>query len=144
LFEVIQHNIKEQLPYERILSRIRRRNVHELQFLLEDILLQEQFVVLGFFQLFTKYWMESQLSNKPMIFIAGWFVWDPTGLLFQNNHFIFSCQKLFIDEEMLRMLYVTYGDKGEREKSRSSQKIKQFFLHRGYGRNTINDFSINW
>jgi hypothetical protein len=45
---------------------------------------------------------------------------------------------------MLRMLYVTYGDKGEREKSRSSQKIKQFFLHRGYGRNTINDFSINW
>ena len=29
---------------------------------------------------------------------------------------------------MLRMLYVTYGDKGEQEKSCSSQKIEQIFL----------------
>jgi hypothetical protein len=143
-FEIIQHNIKEQLPYERILSRIRRRNVQELEFQLEDILLEEQFVILGFSQSFTEYRMESQLSNKPMIFIGGRFVWDPTGLLFQNNHFIFSRQKIFIDEEMLRRLYVTYGARREREKSRSSQKIKQFFLRRGYGRDSINDFSINW
>jgi hypothetical protein len=88
--------------------------------------------------------MESQLSNKIMIFNGGQFVWDPIGLLFQNNHFIFSCQKLFMDEEMLRRLYVTYGDIGEREKSLLSQKTKQFFLRRGYGCGTINDFSINW
>jgi hypothetical protein len=87
--------------------------------------------------------MESQLSNKPMIFIVGQFVWDSTGLLFQNNHFFFSYKKLFIDDEMLRRLYVIYGDKKEREKSHSSQKIKQIFLHHGYGRNTINDFPIN-
>nr|YP_009867587.1 hypothetical protein RF2 [Drepanocladus aduncus]QKG04767.1 hypothetical protein RF2 [Drepanocladus aduncus] len=143
-FEIIQHKTKEQLPYERILSRIRRRNVQELEFQLEDILLEEQFVILGFSRLFTEYRMESRLSSKPMLFIGGRFLWDPTGLLFRNHHFIFSRQNLFIDEEMLRRLYVTYGARREREKSRSSQKIKQFFLHRGYGRDSINDFSINW
>nr|YP_009732857.1 hypothetical chloroplast RF21 [Diphyscium foliosum]QHU77181.1 hypothetical chloroplast RF21 [Diphyscium foliosum] len=144
LFEIIQHKTKEQLPYERILSRIRRRNVQELESQLEDILLEEQFVILGFSRLFTEYQMESQLSNKPMIFIGGRFLWDPTGLLSQSRHFIFSRQNLFIDEEMLRRLYVTYGARREREKSRSSQKIKQFFLRRGYGRDSINDLSINW
>nr|BDW36505.1 Component of 2-MD heteromeric AAA-ATPase complex [Hyophila propagulifera] len=143
-FDIIQHKTKEQLPYERILSRIRRRNVQELEFQLEDILLEEQFVILGFSQLFTEYRMESQLSNKPMIFIGGRFLWDPAGLSFQDNNFVFSRQKLFIDEEMLRRLYVTYGARREREKSRSSQKIKQFFLRRGYGRDSINDFSMNW
>lgn len=144
IFEIIQHKTKEQLPYERILSRIRRRNVQELESQLENILLEEQFIILGFSQLFTEYRMEFQLSNKPMIFIGGRFLWDPTGLLFQNNQFIFSRQKLFIDEEMLRRLYVTYGARREREKSRSSQKIKQFFLRRGYARDSVNDFSINW
>nr|BDW36627.1 Component of 2-MD heteromeric AAA-ATPase complex [Streblotrichum convolutum] len=143
-FEILQHKTKEQLPYERILSRIRRRNVQELEFQLEDILLEEQFVILGFSQLFTEYRMESQLSNKPMIFLGGRFLWDPAGLSFQDNNFVFSRRKLFIDEEMLRRLYVTYGARREREKSRSSQKIKQFFLRRGYGRDSINDFSINW
>lgn len=144
VFEIIQQKTKEQLPYERILSRIRRRNVQELEFQLEDILLEEQFVILGFSQLFTEYQMEYQLSSKPMIFIGGRFLWDPTGLPFQNHHFIFSRQNLFMDEEMLRRLYITYGARREREKSRSSQKIKQFFLRRGYGRDSINDFSINW
>lgn len=143
-FEIIQHNPKEQIPYERILSRIRRRNIQELEFQLEDILLEEQFVILGFSQLFTEYRIESQFSNKPMIFVGGRFLWDPNGFLFQNNHFIFSHQNLFIDEEMLKRLYVTYGARREREKSRSSQKIKQFFLRRGYGRNSTNDLSINW
>nr|YP_010917727.1 Ycf2 protein [Encalypta ciliata]UVG41313.1 Ycf2 protein [Encalypta ciliata] len=143
-FEVIQNRIKEQLPYERILSRIRRRNVQELEFQLEDLLLEEQFVILGFSRLFTEYRMESQLSNKPMLFIEGRFLWDPTGLLSQNHHVIFSRQDLFIDGEILRRLYVTYGARREREKSHSSQKIKQFFLRRGYGRDSINDFSINW
>nr|QWW92698.1 hypothetical protein [Tayloria sp. 49123] len=142
--KIIQHKTKEQLPYERILSRIRRRNVQELEFQLEDILLEDQFVILGFSQLFTEYQMESQVSTKPMLFIGGRFLWDPTGLLFQNHHFVFSRQSLFIDEEMLRRLYVTYGARREREKSRSSQKIKQFFLRRGYGRDSINNFSINW
>jgi len=143
-FEILQQKTKEQLPYERILSRIRRRNVQELELQLEDILLEEQFVILGFSQLSTEYQMEYQISSKPMIFIGGRFLWDPTGLLFQNHHFIFSRQNLFIDEEMLRRLYITYGARREREKSRSSQKIKQFFLRRGYGRDSIHDFSINW
>jgi hypothetical protein len=32
--------MKEQLPYERVLSRIRRRNVQELEFQLEDIFIR--------------------------------------------------------------------------------------------------------
>nr|YP_009732773.1 hypothetical chloroplast RF21 [Buxbaumia aphylla]QHU77115.1 hypothetical chloroplast RF21 [Buxbaumia aphylla] len=139
-----QHETKEQLPYERVLSRIRRRNVQELESQLEAILFEEQFKILGFSRLSTEYRMESQLSNKPMIFIGGRFIWDPTGLLYQNYHFVFSRQFLFIDEEMLRRLYVTYGTRREREKSHSSQKIKQFFLRRGYGRDYVNDLSINW
>ena len=88
--------------------------------------------------------MDAHFSIKPIIFLGGRFLWDPTNFLFQNNHFIFSYQNLFVDEEMLKRLYVTYGARREREKSRASQKIKQFFLRRGYGRNYINDLSVNW
>jgi hypothetical protein len=49
-----------------------------------------------------------------------------------------------VDEEILRRLYVTYGPRREREKSLSSQKIKQFFLRRGYGRDLMTNLSINW
>jgi hypothetical protein len=142
--EIIQHKTKEQLPYERILSRIRRRNVQELESQLEDVLLEEQFAILGFSRLSTEYRMEYQLSNKPILFIGGRFLWDPNSLLFQICHFVFSRQNIFIDEEMLRRLYVTYGARREREKSRSSQKIKQFFFRRGYGRHSISDLSVGW
>jgi hypothetical protein len=40
--------MKKQLPFERILSRIRQRNVQELKSQFEDILLEEQFIILGF------------------------------------------------------------------------------------------------
>ena len=140
---IVQNKTKEQLLYERILSRIRRRNVQELESQLENILLEEQFVIFGFSRLSTEYRMEYQLSDKPMLFIGGRFLWDPTGLLFQIRHFVFSRQDLFVDEEMLRRLYVTYGARREREKSRSSQKIKQFFLRRGYGRDSMTNLSIN-
>nr|AND48497.1 hypothetical protein RF2 [Flatbergium sericeum] len=141
---IVRHKTKEQLPYERILSRIRRRNVQELESQLEDILSEEQFVILGFSRSSTEYRMEYQLSNKPMLFIGGRFLWDPTDSLFQTYHSIFSRQELFVDEEILRRLYVTYGARREREKSRSSQKIKQFFLRRGYGRDPMTNLSINW
>jgi hypothetical protein len=88
--------------------------------------------------------MEYQLFNKPMLFIGGCFLWDPTSSLFQTYQSIFSRQELFVDEEILRRLYVTYGARREREKSCSSQKIKQFFLRRGYGRDLMTNLSINW
>nr|BAT70093.2 hypothetical protein Ycf2 [Takakia lepidozioides] len=141
---IVQHKTKEQLPYERILSRIRRRNVQELESQLEEILLEEQFVILGFYRLSKEYRMEYQLSNKPMLFIGGRFLWDPTSSLSQIRQFVFSRQELFVDEEMLRRLYVTYGARREREKSRSSQKMKQFFLRRGYGRDSMTNLSVSW
>ncbi|KAG6540412.1 hypothetical protein Mapa_018316 [Marchantia paleacea] len=126
--QFIEKKKKEQLLYERILPRIRRRNVQELESQFEEILLEEQFEILGFFRLSEQYPMEYQLYNKPRFFIGKRILWDPIGLFFQIRHFVFSRREFFVDEEMLRRLYVTYGARRERERSRSSQKIKQFFF----------------
>nr|QWW93184.1 hypothetical chloroplast RF21 [Lunularia cruciata] len=142
--QFIEKKKKEQLLYERILPRIRRRNVQELESQFEEILLEEQFEILGFFQLSTQYPMEYQLYNKPRLFIGKRILWDPVGLFFQSRHFVFSRREFFVDEEMLRRLYVTYGARRERERSRSSQKIKQFFLCRGYNKDLISKLSIRW
>nr|YP_009531770.1 cell division protein [Leiosporoceros dussii]AXZ70883.1 cell division protein [Leiosporoceros dussii] len=142
--QIVQYKTKEQLLYERILSRIRRRNVQELESQLASILSEDQIEILGFSKLSTQYRIEYQLFNKPMLFMGGRFIWDPTGFSFKTRHFVFSRRELFIDEEMLRRLYVTYGARRERERSRSSQKIKQFFLRCGYGRNFMNNLSIGW
>jgi len=79
-----------------------------------------------------------------MLFIGGRFLWDPTSSLFQTYQSIFSRQELFVDEKILRRFYVIYRVRREREKFRSSQKIKQFFLRCGYGRDLMTNLSINW
>nr|YP_009922657.1 Ycf2 [Wiesnerella denudata]QNA49805.1 Ycf2 [Wiesnerella denudata] len=142
--QFIEKKKKEQLLYERILPRIRRRNVQELESQFEEILLEEQFEILGFFQLSTQFPMEYQLYNKPRLFIGKRILWDPIGLFSQIRHSVFSRREFFVDEEMLRRLYVTYGARRERERSRSSQKIKQFFLCRGYNKDLISKLSIRW
>nr|YP_009642793.1 Ycf2 [Reboulia hemisphaerica]QCP68412.1 Ycf2 [Reboulia hemisphaerica] len=142
--QFIENKKKEQLLYERILPRIRRRNVQELESQFEEILLEEQFEILGFFRLSGQFPMEYQLYNKPRLFIGKRILWDPIGLFFQIRHFVFSRREFFVDEEMLRRLYVTYGARRERERSRSSQKIKQFFLCRGYNKDLISKISIRW
>lgn len=133
---------KEQLLYERILPRVRRRNVQELEFQFEQILLEEQSEILGFFCLSTQYRMEYQSDNKPRLFIGKRILRDPIGLFLRTRHFVFSRREFFVDEEMLRRLYVTYGARRERERSRSSHKIKRFFLCRGYNKELINELSI--
>nr|QYB18645.1 Ycf2 [Conocephalum conicum] len=142
--QFIEKKKKEQLLYERILPRIRRRNVQELESQFEEILLEEQFEILGFFRLSSQFPMEYQSYNKPRLFIGKRILWDPIGLFFQIRHFVFSRREFFVDEEMLRRLYVTYGARRERERSRSSQKIKQFFLCRGYNKDLISKLSIRW
>ncbi|BDD77254.1 hypothetical protein Mp_Cg00320 (chloroplast) [Marchantia polymorpha subsp. ruderalis] len=142
--QFLEKKKKEQLLYERILPRIRRRNVQELESQFEEILLEEQFEILGFFLLSEQFPMEYQLYNKPRLFIGKRILWDPIGLFFQTRHFVFSRREFFVDEEMLRRLYVTYGARRERERSRSSQKIKQFFLCRGYNKDLISKLSIRW
>jgi hypothetical protein len=58
-----------------------------------------------FFRSSTKYRMEYQLFNKPMLFIGGRFLLDPISSLFQTYQSIFSCQELFMDEKILKKLY---------------------------------------
>nr|YP_009667565.1 Ycf2 [Cheilolejeunea xanthocarpa]QCW58340.1 Ycf2 [Cheilolejeunea xanthocarpa] len=138
------NNEKEQLLYERILPRIRKRNIQELESQFEEILLEEQFEILGSFCPSTQYEMEHQLSNKPRLFIGKRILWDPTSYFFRIRHFIFSRREFFVDEEMLRRLYITYGVRRERERSFSSHRIKEFFVYRGYSKDLINKLSIRW
>ena len=135
---------KEQLFYERILPRVRKRNVEELESQFENILLEEQFEILGFFNSATQYQMEYQLNNKPRLFIGKRVLWDPIASFFQFRHFLFSSREFFVDEEMLRRLYITYGVRRERERSLSSDRIKRFFLGRGYNKDLINKLSVRW
>nr|QWW93351.1 hypothetical chloroplast RF21 [Notoscyphus lutescens] len=135
---------KKQLFYERILPRVRKRNVEELESQFENILLEEQFEILGFFKPSTQYQMEYQLNNKPKLFIGKRILWDPTGSFFQNRHFVFSRREFFVDREMLRRLYITYGVRRERERSLSNHRIKQFFIHRGYDKDFTNKLSVRW
>jgi hypothetical protein len=137
-------NKKEQLFYERILPRVRKRNVEELESRFETILLEEQFEILGFSGSGSQYRMESRLENKPRLFIGKRIVWDPISSFYQMRHFVFSRREFFIDEEMLRRLYITYGVRRERERSLSSHRIKRFFLCRGYNKDLINKLSIRW
>nr|QWW93024.1 hypothetical chloroplast RF21 [Cyathodium smaragdinum] len=135
---------KEQFLYERILPRIRKRNVQELEFQFEKILLEEQFEILGFFQSSTEFPMEYKLDDKPRLFIGKRILWNPIGFFSKIRHSVFSYRDFFVDEEMLRRLYVTYGARRERERSRSSNKIKQFFNYRGYKKDLISKLSIRW
>jgi len=135
---------KEQLFYERILPRVRKRNVEELESQFENILLEEQFEILGFFGSLTQYHMEYRLDNKPKLFIGKRILWDPIASFSRNRHFVFPRREFFVDEEMLRRLYITYGVRRERERSLSSNRIKRFFICRGYNKDLINNLSIRW
>nr|WGO59350.1 hypothetical chloroplast RF2 [Aneura pinguis] len=136
---------KDQLIYERILPRVRRRNVQELELRLEQILLEEQSEISGFFQSSLQYRMEHRgVGNKPRFFIGKRILWDPTGSSIQMRNFIFSRRDFFVDEEMSRRLYVTYGVRRERERSLFNHRIKRFFLRRGYNKELIDNLSVRW
>nr|WGO61242.1 hypothetical chloroplast RF2 [Aneura pinguis]WGO61328.1 hypothetical chloroplast RF2 [Aneura pinguis] len=136
---------EDQLIYERILPRVRKRNVQELEFRLEQILLDEQSEISGFFQSSLQYRMEHLgVGNKPRFFIGKRILWDPTGSSIPIHNFIFSRRDFFVDEEMSRRLYVTYGVRRERERSRFNHRIKRFFLRRGYNKKLIDNLSVRW
>uniref|UniRef100_A0AAT9USW0 Hypothetical chloroplast RF21 n=1 Tax=Pallavicinia longispina TaxID=280536 RepID=A0AAT9USW0_9MARC len=143
-YNQITRGKKEQILYERILPRVRKRNIQELEFQFENILWEEQSEIIGFFRSSTEYQIEYQLNNNLKLFIGKRILWDPIGSFIQMQHSIFSRRDFFVDEEMLRRLYVTYGARRERERSRSSHTIKQFFLCQGYNNDSISKLSVRW
>nr|YP_010194390.1 hypothetical chloroplast RF21 [Pallavicinia lyellii]QZZ24652.1 hypothetical chloroplast RF21 [Pallavicinia lyellii]QZZ24736.1 hypothetical chloroplast RF21 [Pallavicinia lyellii] len=143
-YNQIARGKKEQILYERILPRVRKRNIQELESQFEKILWEEQSEILGLFRSSTEYQIEYQLDNKLRLFIGKRILWDPIGSVIQMRHSIFSRRDFFVDEEMLRRLYVTYGARRERERSRSSHTIKQFFLCQGYNNDSISKLSVRW
>lgn len=138
--QFVHYKMGQQSPYDRVLSKMRRRNLQELESQLETTLLKEQSETLGGFSPI-QYPMEYQIFNKPLLFLGKRFVWNPTSLLLKNRYLAFSHRNLFVDEEMLRRLYVTYGTKREQIKSQSIQKIKQFFVHRGYSQDSMSNLN---
>lgn len=135
---------KEQFIYERILPRVRKRNVQELESQFEQILSEEQSEIMGFSQASTQYRMEYRAGHKPRLFIGKRILWDPIGSFIQRCHFTFSRREFFVDEEMLRRLYVTYGVRRERERSSFNHRIEKFFLCRGYNKEVIDELSVRW
>nr|QKV46599.1 conserved hypothetical chloroplast protein Ycf2 [Cyathea lepifera] len=128
--------------YKRALGRLRQRYIKRLENRLDNISLREQFLELGISDSSNQYEIQCNRSDEPTRFLGGRFIWDPM-LLFQPDPNIPSSRRsLLANQELVRRLYVTYGMRREREKHFSNEKIKNFFLYRGYDPKSIAESSI--
>lgn len=121
---------------------MRQRYIKRLENRLDNISLREQFLELGISDSSNQYEIQCNRSDEPTRFLGGRFIWDPM-LLFQPDPNIPSSRRsLLANQELVRRLYVTYGMRREREKHFSNEKIKNFFLYRGYDPKSIAESSI--
>nr|UFK63109.1 hypothetical chloroplast RF21 [Osmunda mildei] len=138
------HKKKEYLfDYKRALGKIRQRQIRKLENQLDNILLREQFSELGISDSSNQYETRFDPSNQPILFLGGRFLWDPSGLSYPNNNIPSPRRDSLAKEETVRRLYVTYGIRREREKHFSNEKIRNFFLRRGYDRKSMTQLSTN-
>nr|YP_009746933.1 conserved hypothetical protein Ycf2 [Plagiogyria euphlebia]YP_009746949.1 conserved hypothetical protein Ycf2 [Plagiogyria euphlebia]QII42579.1 conserved hypothetical protein Ycf2 [Plagiogyria euphlebia]QII42595.1 conserved hypothetical protein Ycf2 [Plagiogyria euphlebia] len=128
--------------YKRALGKLRQRYIKRLEDRLDNISLREQFLELGISDSSNQYETQCNQSDEPTRFLGGRFIWDPM-LLFQPDPNIPSSRRsLLAKQELVRRLYVTHGMRREREKHFSNEKIKNFFLYRGYDPKSIAESSI--
>nr|QCD15670.1 hypothetical chloroplast RF21 [Osmunda japonica] len=138
------HKKKEYLfDYKRALGKIRQRQIRKLENQLDNILLREQFSELGISDSSNQYETRYDPSTQPILFLGGRFLWDPLGLSYPNNNIHSPRRDSLAKEETVRRLYVTYGIRREREKHFSNEKIRNFFLRRGYDRKSMTRLSTN-
>nr|YP_010715443.1 Ycf2 [Todea barbara]WDE24573.1 Ycf2 [Todea barbara] len=138
------HKRKEYLfSYKRDLGKMRQRQIRKLENQLDNILLREQFSELGISDSSNQYETRYDPSNQPILFLGGRFIWDPSGLSHPNNNILSPRRDSSAKEETVRRLYVTYGIRREREKHFSNEKIRNFFLRRGYDRKSMTQLSTN-
>nr|YP_001023676.1 hypothetical chloroplast RF2 [Angiopteris evecta]A2T308.1 RecName: Full=Protein Ycf2 [Angiopteris evecta]ABG79575.1 hypothetical chloroplast RF2 [Angiopteris evecta] len=141
----VSHKRKEKFfGYKRSLGNMRQKQIQTLESQLENVLLREHFFKLGISNSSTQYQTQYDSSYQSILFLGGRFIWNSAGLIHPQNNLVFSRLDLFANEETVRRLYITYGVRRDREKHYSNEKIKQFFLHRGYDRNLMTKLVINW
>nr|BBF90985.1 hypothetical protein [Lepidothamnus intermedius] len=71
-------------------------------------MLKERQIILGGESPDIDYQMQYQFSNQSIFYLER-FLWNPTSFLFQEKRLnLFSRRELFINEEMLKRLYITY------------------------------------
>nr|YP_009973914.1 hypothetical chloroplast RF2 [Eupodium kaulfussii]QNH93813.1 hypothetical chloroplast RF2 [Eupodium kaulfussii] len=141
----VLHKRKEQFfGYKRSLGNMRQKQIQTLESQLENVLLREHFFKLGISNSSTQYQTQYDSSYQSILFLGGRFIWNSAGLIHPKNNLVFSRLDLFANEETVRRLYITYGARRDRERHYSNEKIKQFFLHRGYDRNLMTKLVINW
>nr|YP_009032800.1 hypothetical chloroplast RF21 [Osmundastrum cinnamomeum]AHA59533.1 hypothetical chloroplast RF21 [Osmundastrum cinnamomeum] len=139
------HKRKEYLfSYKRALGKMRQRQIRKLENQLDNISLREQFSELGISDSSNQYETRYDPSDQPVLFLGGRFIWDPSGLSHPNNNIPSPRRDSLAREETVRRLYVTYGIRREREKHFSNEKIRNFFLRRGYDRKSMTQLSTNW
>nr|YP_009694131.1 hypothetical chloroplast RF2 [Christensenia aesculifolia]QEI60306.1 hypothetical chloroplast RF2 [Christensenia aesculifolia] len=141
----MSHKRKEKFfGYKRSLGNMRQKQIQSLENQLENVLLREHFLKLGISNSSTQYQTQYDSSYQSILFLGGRFIWNSAGLIHPKNNIVFSRFDLFANEETVRRLYITYGVRRDRERHYSNEKIKQFFLHRGYDRNLMTKLVINW
>nr|YP_009973824.1 hypothetical chloroplast RF2 [Danaea sellowiana]QNH93723.1 hypothetical chloroplast RF2 [Danaea sellowiana] len=141
----LSHKRKEQFcGYKRSLGNMRQKQIQALENQLENVLLRECFFKLGISNSSTQYQTQYDSSYQSMLFLGGRFIWNSTCLISLKNNLVFSRFELFANEETVRRLYITYGARRDRERHYSNEKIRQFFLRRGYDKNVMNKLVMNW
>nr|QUG10351.1 Ycf2 [Hymenophyllum coreanum] len=127
--------------YNRSLGVVRKREIIRLENQLDNILLRERFLGLGFSDSYNQYETQLNQSHEPILFLGKRFVWDPTRSVYSDSSSPFLYRNLLAQQELVRRLYITYGIRREREKHFPNQREKDFFLYRGYDRKSITDLS---
>nr|YP_010264524.1 Ycf2 [Vandenboschia striata]UIO59646.1 Ycf2 [Vandenboschia striata] len=134
---------KYSFGYRRSLGNLRKREIKKLENQLDNILLRERFAGLGISEICNQYKTQLNQSLEPIVFLGKQFVWDPVLPIYLDYNIVSSYRNLLVKQELVRRLYITYGIRREREKHFSNEKIKSFFLYRGYDRRSITQLSTN-
>nr|YP_009059784.1 hypothetical protein Ycf2 [Amentotaxus formosana]UPV69862.1 hypothetical protein RF2 [Amentotaxus formosana]BAP47774.1 hypothetical protein Ycf2 [Amentotaxus formosana] len=72
--------------------------------------LYNRFKNMGIYQFDTEeYAKEYKPLDTPIICLARRFLWDPVSIRFKNKHPVFSRGELFVPQELLKRIYLTYS-----------------------------------
>nr|YP_009562278.1 conserved hypothetical protein Ycf2 [Trichomanes trollii]QAV57635.1 conserved hypothetical protein Ycf2 [Trichomanes trollii] len=133
---------RDSFGYKRSLGNLRKREVKRLENQLDNILLRERFLGLGFSGLDNQYETQLEQSSESVVFLGKGFVWDPALPISRGYGILPPCHNLLANQELVRRLYITYGIRRKREKHFPNENVRFFFLYRGYDRKSLTELSI--
>nr|ULF03459.1 Ycf2 protein [Cathaya argyrophylla]ULF47463.1 Ycf2 protein [Cathaya argyrophylla]ULF47559.1 Ycf2 protein [Cathaya argyrophylla] len=91
-----------------------------------------------------QYPMQYKSSQNPILFLGRRFLWDPFLFLFQfkEQHLVFSSQEFFVNEELLKRLYITYGSMRRTAKSAFFPKKRLQGVFRRYNSKSMTNSGL--